>query len=149
MITHRDRLFRKTKEDPLNQHIKRSYNLFRNSITREIKKAKRKYYKEYFDANLNNMKKTWKGIMQIINLNNGVGPHITQLQYEGKQIKTNEGMANTFIDFFTNIGPQLDKEIPLSKRSGGCKIYLNPRIPNSFGASPTKHQEVSDIINTG
>ena len=76
--------------DPLNQHIKRSYNLFRNRITREIKKAKRKYYKEYFDANLNNMKKTWQGIKQIINLNNGVGPHITQLQYKGKQIKTNK-----------------------------------------------------------
>ena len=74
----------------------------------------------------------WQGIKQIINLNNGVGPHITQLQYKGKQIKTNEGMANTFNDFFTNIGPQEDKEIPLSKRPGGCNIYLNPKIPNSF-----------------
>ena len=45
MITHCDRLFRKTKEDPLNQHIKLSYNLFCNRITREIKKAKWKYFK--------------------------------------------------------------------------------------------------------
>ena len=81
-------------------------------------------------------------------MNNGVGPHITQLQYKGKQIKTNEGMANTFNDFFTNIGPQLDKEIPLSKRAGGCKIHLICRILNSFLASTTNPQEVSDIINT-
>ena len=57
-------------------------------------------------------------------------------------------MANTFNGFFANIGPQLDKEIPLFKRPGGCKIYLNPRIPISFLASPTNPQEISDIINT-
>ena len=84
----------------------------------------------------------WLGIKQIINLNNGVGPHITQLQYKGKKIKTNEGMANTFNDFFKNIGPQLDKEIPLSKRLGGCKIYLNSRILNSFLASTTNPRKL-------
>ena len=52
-----------------------------------------------------------------------------------------------FNDFFTEIGPQLDKEIPQSKRPGGCKIYLNSRIPNSSLISTTNPQEISDIIN--
>ena len=78
MISHRDRLFKKKKEDPLNQHIKHSYNLFRNRTTREIKKSRRKYYKEYFEGNLNNMKKTWQGIKQIININNKAGVQINQ-----------------------------------------------------------------------
>ena len=69
MISHHVRLFQKKKEYPLNQHTKQSYTLFRNRITREIKKAKRKYYNEFFENNLNNMKKTWQGIKQII-LNN-------------------------------------------------------------------------------
>ena len=56
-------------------------------------------------------------------------------------------MANTFNDFFTEIGPQLDKEIPQSKRPGGCKNYLNSRIPNSFLISTTDPREISDIIN--
>ena len=51
------------------------------------------------------------------------------------------------MSFFTEIGPQLDKEIPQSKRPGGCKIYLNSRIPNSFLISTTDPQEISDIIN--
>ena len=42
MINHRDKLFHKKKKDPLNQRIKSAYNLFRNRITREIKKAKKK-----------------------------------------------------------------------------------------------------------
>ena len=147
MISHRDRLFKKKKEDPLNQHIKQSYNLFRNRTTREIKKSRRKYYKEYFEGNLNNMKKTWQGIKQIININNKAGVQINQLCHKGKQINTNQEMANTFNEFFTEIGPQLDKEIPQSKRPGGCKIYLNSRIPNSFLISITDPQEISDIIN--
>ena len=57
MISHRDRLLKKKKEYPLNQYTKQSYTLFRNRITREIKKAKRKYYNEFFENNLNNMKK--------------------------------------------------------------------------------------------
>ena len=110
MIHHCYRLFKKKKEDPINLSIKRYYNLFFNHITREIKKAKRKYYSEYFEANLNNMKKTWKGIKHIININHKAGP---QLFYKGMQINTNEDMANTFNEFFTEIGPQLDKEIPV------------------------------------
>ena len=147
MISHRDRLFRGKIEDPLIQHIKHSYNLFRNRITREIKKSKRKYSKEFFEGNLNNMKKTWQGIKQIININNKTDAQINQLCHKGKQISSNEEMAKTFNDFFTEIGPQLDKEIPQSKRPRGCKIYLNSRIPNSFLSSTTNPQEISDIIN--
>ena len=147
MINHRDKLFHKKKDDPLNHRIKSAYNLFRNRITREIKKAKKLYYNEYFKNNLNNMKKTWQGIKQIINLNNKTGPQITQLCHKGKLINTNEEMANTFNDFFTDIGPQLAKEIPQSKRPGGTILYLNPRIPHSFLISPTNPQEISDIIN--
>jgi hypothetical protein len=57
-------------------------------------------------------------------------------------------MSNAFNEFFTDIGPQLDKEIPISKRPGGSKLYLNPRIPHSFLISPTNPQEIIDIVNT-
>ena len=70
MIKHRDRLFQEKKDDPSNFYIKDTYKLFRNHITREIKKAKKEYFKQFFEDNLNNMKKTWQGIKTFINLNN-------------------------------------------------------------------------------
>ena len=78
-----------------------------------------------------------QGIKQIININNKAGPQTSQLFYKGMQINTNQRMANTFNELFTEIGPQLDKEI----LPGGCKIYLNLRIPISFLISPTNPQE--------
>ena len=148
MISHREKLLHRKKESPCNQHLEKSYKLFRNRITREIKKAKKKYYKEYFENNINNMKKTWLGIKEIINMNNKLAPQITQLKYKGKQINTNVDMTNTFNDFFTNIGPILDSGIPVSLRPDGSNIYLSPRITHSFLNHPTNPQEISDLINS-
>ena len=102
----------------------------------------------YFQENLSNMKNTWKGIKNIINLNNNRDTKITQLHYNNKNINTNLGMANTFNDFFTNVGPSLDKDIPNSINQRNPNIYLSSRIPHSLILSPTSPQEIINIINT-
>ena len=94
------------------------------------------------------MKKTWQGIKEIINLNNKIKPKVSQLFYENKQINTNDGMANAFNDFFTKIGPQLDKDIPNPKRNRDPSFFLKSRVPYSFLISPTTPKEINDIINT-
>ena len=93
------------------------------------------------------MKNTWKGIKEILNLNNKKGPQITNLNYEGANIKTNKGMANAFNDYFTKVGPELDQQIPKSENLLNPNVYLSPRIPDSFLVSPTTPQEINDIIN--
>ena len=146
LISKRDRLFQKRKENPLNNEIKFIYNLFRNRVTREIKKSKKIYYKEYFESNLNNMKKTWTGIKEIINLNKNDKSQVSQLQYKGKNINDNETMANAFNDFFTKIGTELDKEIPTINGNRDSKFYLKSRVPNSFLITPTDPSEIELII---
>ena len=79
MIFHKDKLFHRKIKNPQNIRLKCAYNIFRNRVTREIKKAKKEYYKNFFETNLCNMKKTWQGIKEIINLNNNSGPKVSQL----------------------------------------------------------------------
>ena len=43
------------------------------------------------------MKKTWQGIKKIINMNNNVETNIPQLQYDGKLINTDKGMATVML----------------------------------------------------
>ena len=90
------------------------------------------------------MKKTWKGIKDIININNKPGSQISQLVYKDKQITSNKGMANTFNEFFTDVGPNLDNEIPKNPRNP--IIYVTNRILDSFLIAPTTPNEISDII---
>ena len=62
---------------------------------------------KYFQDNLNNMKNTWKGLKNIVKLNNNRGPQIIQLHYDGKNINTNKVMVNAFNAFFAKMGPLL------------------------------------------
>ena len=129
----------------MNHRIKSAYNLFRNRVTREVRKAKRDYYQRFFEVNLNNMKNTWKGIKSILNINNKNGSQITQLSYEGKHINSNDGIANAFNEFFTKIGPELDKEIPTKPMDP--KTYLKDVVQHSFLIAPTSPNEVHDLIS--
>ena len=54
-ITHRNRLF--VKRNPNNADLIMAYNLFRTSVTRDIKTSKRNYYASYFENCKNNMNK--------------------------------------------------------------------------------------------
>ena len=42
------------------------YKIYRNSIVTLTRASKRLYYHTYFSSNLNNMKKTWDGIRDLI-----------------------------------------------------------------------------------
>ena len=93
------------------------------------------------------MKNTWKGIKNIINLNNNKDTKLTQLHYNNENINTNVDMANAFNDFFTNVGPSLDNDIPNATNLRNPNIYLSSKIPHSFILSPTSPQEICNIIN--
>ena len=70
MIDIRNKLFKRKKRQPNNTNVKIVYNLFRNRTIRELKKSKKLYYTKYFKENNNNIKKTWSGIREIVNLKN-------------------------------------------------------------------------------
>ena len=146
-ISHRNKLFKRKKENPLNNKIKITYNLFRNRINREIKKAKKAYYQEYFQNNLSNMKNTWKGIKNILNLINNKGTQVTQLNYNGKNLNKNKDMADAFNEFFTNVGTTLDNDIPIATNLRDPNIYLSSRVSHSLLLVPTTSHELNEIIS--
>ena len=110
-ITHRNRLFVKKKRNPNNADLKMAYNLFRNSVTRDIKASKRNYYASYFENCKNNMKKTWKGIREIINTKSSMSC-ISHIYHNGQTITEPITIANTFNNFFTSIGQSINDSIP-------------------------------------
>ena len=72
--------------------------MFRNRVTRDIKKIK-KYYSEFFEINKKNIKKTWSGIREIVNIRNSTTPKITQLNIKGKIIENPKAVANQLNNF--------------------------------------------------
>ena len=142
-INHRNDLFRKKKNDPNNQHLKSSYNKFRNSVIRDIKKSKKEYYLTYFDKCKNNMKKTWKGINELIRPSNKFST-VNQIMHNKTLINESKQIAETFNNFFANVGPEVDKSIPKTPISP--LSFLNNRVAKNFLFKPTCNSELMTII---
>ena len=50
--------------------LHKKYKNHRNVLLTLIKQSKQNYFKKYFEDNWSNMKNTWKGIKNMITLNN-------------------------------------------------------------------------------
>ena len=131
LISHRERLFNKKKRNPPSIEIKRAYTLFR--ITREITKAKKEYYKNYFQVNMNYMKNLWKGIKNILNINNKGDLNISQLSLDGKTITgNNRGTAYLWFKSYLSNRKQF-----LSKWCGFCHQNYFWRSTSRISSWPT------------
>ena len=58
-----------------------------------------------------NMKKTWKGIREIINTKSSMSC-ISHIYHNGQTITEPITIANTFNNFFTSIGQSINDSIP-------------------------------------
>ena len=142
-ISHRNELFRRKKLDPGNQYLRQGYNKFRNSVNRDIKKSKEKYYLNFFENCKNNMKKTWNGINELMRSNNRY-TNINQIQHNNEFINDPMLIVETFNNFFANVGPDVDKSIPKTPISPFN--FLRNRIINNFTFQYTNIVNVYSIF---
>ena len=87
---------------------KHLYNLFRNRVNREIKKPKKQYV-DYFNKNVNNIKKNC--IKKIVNIKN-TSSKTSQLNICGNIKGDDKEIAANFNNYFVNIGPFTENSIP-------------------------------------
>ena len=147
LIKQRNKLFKRKKRQPNNENIKSLYNLFRNRVNRELKKSKKSYYKNYFEENKNNIKNTWKGIKSIINTNTSTSPKISQIKIDGKVIDNPLGIASGFNNFFVNVGPNTERDIPITPPEKiSPEKFLQNRNQLTFIIAHISIEEVTDII---
>ena len=147
MIKLRNKIFERKKRQPNNEAVKRVYNLFRNRTITELKKSKKNYCSEYFANYSNDIKKTWNGIREIINLKNSTSHKISQLKINEKVINNPSDISSNFNDFFVNVGPVTDAKIPVSQNINPEK-KLKDKNQFQFVLDHVSENEVLEIINT-
>ena len=59
-----------------------------------------------------NIKNIWENIRSEVNIKNHINPKITQLNVNGRIIDKPIQIANEVNDFFVNVGPNTEKEVP-------------------------------------
>ena len=90
------------------------YKFYRNKITTLIRESKKLYYHTYFTKHINDMKKTWTGINEVMNRNRRKSKPILCLKrLNGNGVTHNpEELPNVLNDFFSTVGQKLAANVP-------------------------------------
>ena len=145
----RDQFLKKftNEKDPiLKASYHKSYKTLRNHIVKLIRISKKEYFANFFEENNNNIKKTWEGIRDLINVTKKSSRNIYKLLNNNETITENEAVADTMNNFFTNIGSSIEDKIPPPKKD--FSTYLGNPNPHSLLIHLTTEEEVKEIIQT-
>ena len=93
----------KCKNKILKEFHHNSYKNYWNLLSTLLKRAKEKYFTNFFNENIKEIKKTWKGIKTLVSAkqNNNEAPSL--ITKDEKYINDPVSIANTFNNFFTSI----------------------------------------------
>ena len=87
----------------------------------------------------------WSGIGSIVNVKNKNNiPQISHLLKDGSRITDPTKMANIFNQYFINVGSNVDKSVPMTKRSP--LSYLKGRNSESLFLAQVTSEEIEIII---
>ena len=122
------------------------FKRYRNKLNHLIKISKTDYYNKYFTSNKSNLKKTWKGIKEIIGFKNGNSNLPSKiLTAQNTEITDCTSIANAFNNFFTNVGKNIASSIPSTCTSP--LDFMPERVEENFKFSPITKKEIEDEIS--
>ena len=120
------------------------YKRVRNIVVSQIKELKKQYYQSYFQRNSKYLKKTWDGIKSVVTLKYKAKTSPNSLFVDSNIIANETSIAETFNNFFLNVGSNLASKIPKAKNPF-CK-YIKKRTLNSFFINLVKDTEIEKLI---
>lgn len=119
------------------------YRVIRNKVNENIKSSKIRYYNSYFNENRKNIKKAWRGVNDILG-KNPKSTFINHINYDNKSCTSPREISSALNSHFTDIGPKLASQIPLSSRD--FTEYINP-TEHSFNISQVSNDKINELIN--
>ena len=90
-----------------------NYTKYRNNLTSILRVCERNYYAEQIEINKHDLKKSWKIIKEIIRKKYSGGNRITEYNIKGVLTNDSHIISNEFNKYFTNIGHELTKHLPI------------------------------------
>ena len=145
-IRHKDKLYRKYRSSQTESNKIALVN-YKNSLTTLLRVAKKQYYSDLLDDHKNNLKQTWNVLNDLLGRTRKQQVP-DSFDINGTPTSDSQKIADGFNSFFTNIGPNLTNQIPVSE-SNFNDFLVNIQSPmNSLFMSPTDSEEIIKICAT-
>ena len=139
------RKFLRAKDQVRKSTLQTRFKIYRNMLVTLIRRSKQNYFNKYFQDNIRNLRKTWCGIKNIIQIKNNNGNSPSCLLDKGISITNPSEIASIFNSYFSSIGKTLQSKIT-SSYLNFTKYLKNPNI-HDFLVLPICSTEVSKLIS--
>ena len=148
-IKHRDILYKQLKctnpESIDYGELEDKLKAFSSILQRSKRTAKIMYYQNQFEKYKSDIRKTWATINELITKKSKNSDFPAHFFSNDRIITGDQDIANCFNNFFTNIGPNLAKEIPTPPNKAYTD-FLRERITFSFQFSTVSTDHLLKII---
>ena len=121
------------------------YKTYRDKLNSLIRISKRNYYKKYFTEHLQNTKKTWTGINELLGNKRKSLKNNISLCVKNNIVTDQINVANTFNKYFIDVAENLSVNLENPKHS--VEYYLDGPNINNFFITPSNAEEILNIIN--
>ena len=139
----KNKLYLRQSRSPTDDNVGK-YKAYKTKLKSLLKKAERAHYNELIEQNKSNTKKLWSILKEVINKRkSGILPQ--KFCIGGSMTSDPVVIANTFNKYFTNIGSDLAKKIPITNTNP--LSYLNNSNSYSMYIEPVEKEEVVRIIS--
>ena len=102
------KLFKKTQ----NNEYYAQFKFYRDTINSLLRKSKKQYHKNYFKQHAHNIKKTWKGINNLLHRQGNLKVSDIFLNIDGKLFTDQKIVVDKMNNYFVNVAENLAKKIP-------------------------------------
>ncbi|XP_065683357.1 uncharacterized protein LOC136096127 [Hydra vulgaris] len=148
-IKMRNKIFKKflKAKNPNNKlNLEKSYKAYRNLLVTLTLRSKKNHYSKFFSDNAKNLKSTWNGIKNLLNISSRVNSSPSCLSSINSMIHDPIKISESFNSFFVSVPEDLQNKIH-SSNTDFNKYLKNPNL-NSMFIKPTDKNEVLSIIHS-
>lgn len=142
---HVDTLYRHSLNKPKDHPNSILFRQYRNKFIKTKKVAKQNYFHNLFQEHSKDIRKCWEIMRNIIKKSNDKSTISDTFMVNNKELTSPAEISQEFCNFFTNVGPDLSKKIPLPTKT--YDKYMNTKPPiNSLFLNPTSPFEINSLI---
>ena len=148
-IKRRDLLLKKYIQAPegdQKNELHKEYKILRNKIVALLRLSKNRHYREYFQSNSTDIKKTWKGIKSIINLRTASNNLPTTMSINNINESDPKKIAEGFNSHYASVAKKLQDKI--YSTGTNFKKYLSDRVDPNFLFRSVDAEEILRIISS-
>ena len=121
------------------------FKLYRNKLNHLLRVSKRNYYSNYFETNVGNSRKIWKGIKNLVHIKSKSYQTPEVINDNGCELTDVKSIANAFNDYCSNVGCNLANNIPKMDKSP-IDYLTPPTFHDSFFLAPVTAGEIEKEI---